>query len=143
MAKRVWDSLHPDTLYGDAAARVLCRMLRAEPSGRSLQQCLDMVPIQADPVAAVENGMNGDGRLTLSNGDIIGVECKSSLNGTPNVCWDRWEFSRSSVGIIAAWVPMTDEICWFALANEARSIAIWLETNETWLICRDRLGKLI
>lgn len=139
MAKRRWDSCHPDTLYGDAAARVMARMLGAEPTGRNLQQCLESFPIASSSSEALENGLGGDCFLTLSSGQRVGVECKASLNGTANVCWDPWERSRSSVGVLAAWVPGTDEICWFATVDEAQLASIWLERNDTWLVCRDRL----
>lgn len=141
MAKRRWDSQHPDTIYGDASARVLCRMLGAVPSGRTLQECLDRVVVPKDSAEALANGLNGDGVLALSNGTRVGIECKASLNGTANVCWDPWEFQRSTAAVLAAWVPATHELCWFATADEARAVAHWLERNDTWLICRDRLGR--
>ena len=141
MAKRKWSSTDPDTLYGDAAARVLARMLNATPSGRTLQECLDKKFVEPSSPDARENGLAGDCFLTLSSGERVGIECKASLNGTPNVCWDPWEKSRSRAKVIAAWVPGTTEICWFATREEAEWATTWLKENDTWLICRDRLGR--
>lgn len=135
---RRWDSLHPDTLYGDAAARVLCRVIGAEPSGRTLQECLDGKFIEPSRLEAACNLVHGDGRFTLSDGREVGVECKASTQGA-NVCISDMELEESEAGILAAWVPSAVELCWFATMRQARSAKLWLNVQETWLICRDKM----
>ena len=123
MGDRTWDSQHPDTLYGDAAARVLCRLLGAEPSGRSLQQCLDALYVEPSPAEAARNARNGDGTWAMSDGSLVGVECKASMGDSANVCWSDREMGVSMVGVLAAWVPGTGELCWFATRKQVESAA--------------------
>lgn len=131
--KRQWDSLHPDTLYGDAAARVLCRILDVEPSGRTLQQILDQVPIEPNKEYALQNAIEGDGRW---------LECKASTKDTANVCITELELYHSDTVAVAAWVPGTDELFWVASKDEVQKAARWLEFDETYLVCRDMLKVL-
>lgn len=138
MANRKWDSLHPDTLYGDAAGRVLCRLFGAEPTGRTLQECLDRKHVKSSAQAAIENAIRGDG-VKIVDGMFAGVECKASTNGSANVCWNDNELSISKAKFLCAWVPGTDEIWWHCTVDEAKDIKHWLTFNDTWLICRDRL----
>lgn len=132
--QRRWDSLHPETLFGDAAARVLCRIAQVEPSGRTLQQCLDRVPVPANDWAEMENARHGDGG---------GLECKASLKSA-NVCISDFELSHTRALVLAAWVPATDELFWFADMEEVRkpSARFWLSAEQTWLVCRDSIEVL-
>lgn len=138
--RRAWDSLSDDTLYGDAAARVLCRVIGAEPSGRTLQECLERKFVAPDRNAALANARDGDGTLTLSDGRRVGVECKASTTGTANVCWDPDSMALSEARVLAAWVPGTAELCWYAVDTQWRKAMRWLEKQRTCLICRDGMG---
>ena len=138
--QRPWDSQSDDTLYGDAAARVLCRIIGAEPSGRTLNECLDGNFVSPSFITARENAISGDGVLTLSWGERVGVECKASTY-RGNVCISDFEFDRSIAKVLAAWVPGTEELCWFTTMERARAAATWIDDLGVWLVCRDRIDR--
>lgn len=137
---RNWDSRSDDATYGDAAARVLCRLIGAEPGGRTLIECLERRHIAPDRVAALANAIEGDGTLTLSWGERVGVECKASTH-RGNVCISDFEFDRSLAKVLAAWVPGTEELCWFTTMERARAAATWIDDPGVWLVCRDRIDR--
>jgi hypothetical protein len=133
---RKWDSLSPDALYGDAAARVLCRLYKIEPGGRTLQECLDKKFVAPSSKEALRNAIEGDAAG-------LPVECKASTrSNSANVCIKDFELQNSKAKVLLAWAPETQEICWVATMDDARANKIWLEEQSCWLIPRDKITPL-
>jgi len=123
--------------FGDAAARVLARLLGAIPSGRTLNQILRNESGDVSAKEAIRNGRYGDAVLHLKD-RIVTVECKAS-EYSANVCIDDVELGSSEAEVLAAWVPNSTEIWWVTTMDAVRKIAKWNAGKRFWLICRDLL----